>query len=305
MNDLIAIVGATATGKTHLAVALSASIQGEIISADSRQVYRGMDLGTGKDLEEFVLDNQSIPYHLIDICDPGEAYDVFSFQQDFIQTMEKIKARKSIPVLCGGSGLYIEAALGLQYFPPVPINDNLRQNLKDKTLEELVEFLSSYQDLHNSSDSKDRNRCIRAIEIADFKHNNSDFSENFPVKSPMVFGVKFPRETLRNRISIRLSDRLQNGMIEEVNKLIDSGVSHETLHYYGLEYRYISLYLQGKLTYEQMHQKLETAIHQFAKRQETWFRRMEKNGQLIYWIPGDWPTDKKTEYILDKIKKPE
>ncbi len=295
---IITILGATATGKTNLAVALALEIGGEIISADSRQVYRGMDIGTGKDLSEFSINGISIPYHLIDIAEPGTEYNVFQYQKDFNETHSKIIKQSRKPILCGGTGLYLEAALGLHSYPEVPVNYKLRDDLKEKDLNELGVILSNLKPLHNTSDSLSLERCLRAIEIELYKKENP---EKFIIqpKNAVVFGIKFDRKTLRDRITNRLMFRLKNGMLEETIALIeDYGVSPEKLKYYGLEYKYLTLYYLNEINYEEMVSQLNTAIHQFAKRQETWFRGMETKKNLkIHWIDGHWPESRKMDFI--------
>lgn len=304
-QGLIGIIGATATGKTRLAVALSFEINGEIISADSRQVYRGMDIGTGKDLNEFSINGEKINYHLIDIANPGEEYNVFRYKSDFDIAYSNIIKNKKNPILCGGSGLYVETALGLNNFQEVPINNQLRTDLESKSMEELVGILKNYKPLHNTTDSTDKERCIRAIEIELFKVINSPKRETNLVKDFLIFGIKYPRTILRSRITDRLNNRLQNGMIEEVSNLIKSGVSENMLKFYGLEYKYITLYIEGQMSYNEMFEKLNISIHQFAKRQETWWRRMEKKGIQINWIEGELDEKTKLDMMMEVILKNE
>lgn len=298
MYELITILGPTASGKTPFAVALASKLNTEIISADSRQVYSGMDIGTGKDLQDYVLDGYQIPYHLIDICDAGEKYNVFEYQHDFHKAFESIRARNKIPVLCGGTGLYIEAVLKGYKLLDVPANPELRERLKDKTLPELVELLSSYKKLHNKTDVDSVQRAIRAIEIEDYYRNNNPEMRDFPPLNSLIIGVDVDREERRKKISRRLKARLEEGMIEEVKKLLDSGVSAEDLIYYGLEYKYLTLYVTGKLNYQDMYDQLEIAIHQFAKRQMTWFRGMERRGFKIHWLDAGMPVDEKIDRVL-------
>jgi tRNA dimethylallyltransferase len=297
-KPIIGIIGATATGKTQLAVALAYRLNGEILSADSRQVYRGMDIGTGKDLDEYLYNEQEIPYHLIDIANPGEEYNVFRYQEDFNTAYKQILKSEKTPVLCGGSGLYIEVGLRLKYFPEVEVNHALRHELADCSLDELVLRLKSYGNLHNTTDTEDISRCIRAIEIQEWKKHN-------PIVKPEplphhLFGVKLERSQLRSNITNRLNDRLKNGMIEEVMEL-SNALSHEQLSYYGLEYKFVSQYIIGEISKDQMFTLLNTAIHQFAKRQETWFRKMEKHGSKIYWLDGKQSVSQKTEMILNQL----
>jgi tRNA dimethylallyltransferase len=285
--NLLAVLGPTACGKTGLAVRLARKIGGEILSADSRQVYRGMDLGTGKDLSEYGRGGEVISVHLIDICDPEEEFSVFAFQDRFYRTFHEIFRRGKIPVLAGGTGLYLDSILRGYRMPAVPENRDLRVKLAGEEMESLRRrFRSLCPDLHNTTDLHERKRLIRAIEIADFTRTHSRASESPITVSPLVIGIRSDRNELRRKITIRLQDRLEAGMIEEVRRLHDRGVGWERLDSFGLEYRYIALYLQGKLTWEEMFQTLNTRIHQFAKRQVTWFRRMERNGVRIHWIEG-------------------
>ncbi|MBU0487479.1 MAG: tRNA (adenosine(37)-N6)-dimethylallyltransferase MiaA [Bacteroidetes bacterium] len=298
MYKIITILGPTATGKTQLAVALSREIDGEIISADSRQVYRGMDIGTGKDLLEYTIDGTSIPYHLIDTKEPGYEYNLFEFANDFHRVLPEIIARKRTPILCGGTGMYINAILKGNILHRVKEDPAFRKTLEAKSMAELSTELASYKPLHNVSDILERNRLIRAIEIARSEAENPD---GYPKVPSIVFGVLFERQVIRDRISQRLSARLNEGMIEEVQRLLDEGVSPAKLHYYGLEYRYISNYLLGYIERDEMERLLETAIHQFAKRQTTWFRKMEREGIDIQWIDGNLPLTEKVRYICNRI----
>ncbi|MBN2745869.1 MAG: tRNA (adenosine(37)-N6)-dimethylallyltransferase MiaA [Bacteroidales bacterium] len=299
---IITLLGATATGKTNLAVALAFEIDGEIISADSRQVYRGMDMGTGKDLSEFTRNGKSIPYHLIDIVEPGTEYNVFKYQKDFNDVYSKIIGYKKKPILCGGTGLYIEAALRLQSYPEVPEDHKLRDEFGKKNLNELSLILSDLKPLHNTSDSLSLERCIRAIEIEMYKKKNPEEFQSNPRKS-LIFGIRFDRKTLRERITNRLEQRLANGMMDETIALIEEfGVSPEKLKYYGLEYKYLTMYYLNEISYDEMVSQLNTAIHQFAKRQETWFRGMElKKNVNIQWIDGHWPESQKLNFIMNKL----
>ncbi len=299
--DLIAILGPTASGKTQLAAHLAARINGEIISADSRQVYRGMTIGTGKDLDDYVVDGNPIPYHLVDIVDAGYKFNVFEYQQRFIDVYKDIRPRKRLPILCGGSGLYIDAVLRGYKLLPVPENPELRRELEAKTDEELATVLASYKKLHNTTDLDTRKRAIRAIEIEEFYRSRTVDPQTFPQINSIVFGVKYQRAAEMQRIRQRLSQRLESGMIDEVKTLLGSGLKVEDLLYYGLEYKYITEYLMGKYSYDQMFEKLFIAIRQFAKRQMTWFRGMERKGFTINWIPGEMPLSEKLDLILCRL----
>ncbi len=282
--NLVVILGPTASGKTRVGVEVARVLGGEIISADSRQVYRGMDLGTGKDLAEY----GKIPYHLIDILDPGTEFSVFDFQRRFCAAHREIRDRGKLPILVGGTGLYLEAVLRGYQMPEVPKNPEFSRELDLLTDAELrVRLTAGKASLHNTTDLTDRSRMIRAIEIAEFSWNNPAQIKNFPDLSPIIFGIKWPREILRRRITKRLKERLKGGMIEEVKNLHRAGLSFEKLEDYGLEYRFIALYIRNELSWNDMFQKLNSSIHHFAKRQETWFRRMERHGIMIHWIDGD------------------
>ena len=285
--NLIAVLGPTASGKTALAVRLARKIGGEIISADSRQVYRGMDLGTGKDLSEYGCNGDAVPFHLIDICDPTEEFSVFAFQQRFIDCFRDIAARGKIPFLVGGTGLYLDSVLRGYRMAPVPLNASLRERLTGYDMESLRRyFLSIQRDAHNSTDLLERERLIRAIEIAEFSRNHPTAALQSIQIEPLVIGICLEREELRRKITLRLQTRLQAGMIDEVKRLHDRGVNWERFESFGLEYRYISRYLQHKISHEEMFQILNTRIRQFAKRQETWFRGMGKKGVPIHWMDG-------------------
>jgi len=297
--NLLVVLGATATGKTSLAVNLAKDFNGEIISADSRQIYRGMDLGTGKDIEEYVVDGVEIPYHLIDIADAGYKYNVFEFQQDFVKAFEDISSRKRLPVVCGGTGMYLEAVLKGYKLIAVPKDQSFRDELESKSLEELEVILRSYKDLHNNSDLEKKKRAIRAIEIERYYAANPQIDMEYPEMNPLLVGIKFDRESRRDRISLRLKERLKSGMVEEVEGLLKSGVSAEDLIYYGLEYKFLTQYVTGQITYDEMFSGLEIAIHQFAKRQMTWFRKMERSGSNIHWLDGYMPLDEK----IAKVKE--
>ena len=300
-EKLIVILGATATGKTKLATQLSFLIDGEIISADSRQVYRDMDVGTGKDLSDFKIDNNVVPHHLIDIKNAGEAYNVFEFQKDFLTAFEDINKRKKQAVLCGGTGMYIEAVLKGYRLLDIPNNPILRNELTNKTDDELILTLKSYRELHNTSDSLDRERLVRAIEIAKFEKENQQLIQDYPKIEAQLFGIYFEREELRKRITDRLKYRFKNeDMIGEVEQLMQSGVSAERLKYYGLEYKLIAQFLLNEISRKELFEKLNIAIHQFSKRQTTWFRRMERNGFAINWIDGNLPMEEKIEVIRNR-----
>lgn len=290
-NNLVVILGPTASGKTSLAVKLASEIEGEIISADSRQVYRGMNLGTGKDLSEYTFEGKSIPYHLIDIIDPAEEFNLFQFQTCFAQCFSEITARKKCPILVGGTGMYLESVILNYQLKRVAEDNRLRERLADLDMDALIAlFLSLTGNVpHNKTDMTDRKRLIRAIEIANYAGDDRDGDEQGVLQTifPVVFGVHWERSELRKRITERLQARLDGGLIEEVKGLKEKGLSWERLDAFGLEYRYVSLFLRGSLTYEEMFKALETKIHQFAKRQETWFRRMERKGVSIHWVNGN------------------
>ena len=301
-NKLIVILGPTASGKTHLAVQLAHQINGEIISADSRQVYREMNIGTGKDLEEYIVDNQSIPYHLIDILEAGEQYHIHLFQQDFQRVYQDIISIGKTPILCGGSGMYLEAVLKGYEFTAIPIDENLREKLLEKPTEELLKiFQENPSEYAKKADVSTRKRLIRAIEISQFLRQNPDFIiPNPQIPEFIIFGLNPETESRRISITKRLNHRLENGMIEEVKALISKGISPQKLIFYGLEYKFITQYLTGELTYEIMVERLNVAIHQFAKRQMTYFRKMERDGLRINWLSNKLPLDKKLEEIIVK-----
>ncbi|MCB9175341.1 MAG: tRNA (adenosine(37)-N6)-dimethylallyltransferase MiaA [Flavobacteriales bacterium] len=297
-NKLIVILGPTATGKTTLAANLAHSISGEVISADSRQVYRGMDIGTGKDLDDFEVNGVKIPYHLIDIVDAGAEYNVFEYQKDFLKAYETVLKNNNTPILCGGSGLYIDAVVKGYRFLEVPENTKLRTELEQKSIEELNNMLSDYKTIHNTTDSIYKKRIIRAIEVAKFQTENDALIRDFPKIEHLIFGIDFDRAIIKKRITERLKHRLEHeGMIEEVKTLIANGVDPEKLKFYGLEYKLITQHLQDELSYNDMFQKLNSAIHQFAKRQMTWYRKMEKDGFTINWIDGNLPLEEKINFI--------
>lgn len=300
--DLVTILGPTASGKTPLAVALAYRLNAEIISGDSRQVYRRMDLGTGKDLADYVVDGKRIPYHLIDIVEPGYKYNVFEFQRDFLQAYDDIRQRGVLPILCGGTGMYIESVLKGYKLLPVPENPELRVSLADKSLDELTTILAGYKKLHNSTDVDTVKRAIRAIEIEEYYRQQPVSAREFPAINSLVIGVDIDRDLRRTKITHRLKQRLDEGMVDEVRALLDAGIPAEDLIYYGLEYKYLTLYAVGQLTYDEMFHQLEIAIHQFAKRQMTWFRGMERRGFNIHWIDASLPMEQKVEEIVGLIK---
>ncbi|MDE6451084.1 MAG: tRNA (adenosine(37)-N6)-dimethylallyltransferase MiaA [Odoribacter sp.] len=297
MFNLLSVIGPTASGKTSLAVQLALAFGGEVISADSRQVYRGMDIGTGKDLEEYRVGEKRIPYHLIDIVEAGYKYNVFEYQRDFLRVWDNCRERKVLPVLCGGSGLYVEAVLKGYQLLPVPVNEPLRNALSGLSLPELAERLAGYKKLHNTTEIDTPKRAIRAIEIEEYYRSHPLESKEFPEIHPLILGVEVNRDVRRERITRRLHERLQQGMVEEVQRILDSGVRPEDLVYYGLEYKYLTLYLLGELTYDDMVNQLNVAIHQFAKRQMTWFRKMEREGFDIRWLPAEMHLEEKIETV--------
>ena len=299
--ELITIIGPTASGKTAFAAALAARLDTEIISGDSRQVYRSMDIGTGKDLADYVVDGKQIPYHLIDICNPGDKYNVFEYQHDFHKAFEEIRKKGKLPILCGGTGMYIESVLRGFKLLDVPQNPALRESLKGKSLAELEQILASYKVLHNKTDVDSAQRAIRAIEIEEFyKTEAPDKREYAPINS-LIIGVDIDRDLRREKISKRLRARLDEGMVDEVRAILATGVNPDDLIYYGLEYKFLTLYIIGQLTYDEMVSQLEIAIHQFAKRQMTWFRGMERRGLHIHWLDATLPTDEKINNVLALI----
>lgn len=317
---MITILGPTASGKTSLAAALAAQIDtldasiwggstkgAEIISADSRQVYRGMDIGTGKDLEDYTVEGKLIPYHLIDICDAGTKYNLFQYQQDFYDAYLDITHRGVLPILCGGTGLYIESVLKGYHLSPVPQNPALRSSLEGKTLEELTDMLVDLKakngsNMHNRTDVDTAQRAIRAIEIETYNLEHPMPERELPAVDSLVIGVSIDRDARRDKITHRLKQRLENGMVEEIKGLLDRGIPAENLLYYGLEYKFITEYVIGKTSYEEMLRGLEIAIHQFAKRQMTWFRGMERRGFTIHWIDALQPMEQKVEQVLELMK---
>lgn len=301
-KESITIIGVTASGKTALAVGVAAALDGEIISADSRQIYRRMDIGTGKDLSEYTSAGKNIPYHLIDICEPGYKYNLYEYRRDFENAYTDIIGRGKTPVICGGSGLYVETVLKGYAMPNVPENKELRSALSDKTLPELEKILSQYKTLHNTTDTDTCKRAIRAIEIAEYYKNCPvEQLEDKPLNTLLV-GIKIDRERRRNNITTRLHARLKEGLVDEVKKLLDEGIPPENLIYYGLEYKYITEYIIGKTSYDETVRLLEIAIHQFAKRQMTWFRGMERRGFAIHWIDYEMPLEEKIAEILSLAK---
>ena len=298
MARLLTITGPTACGKTHLAVELAYRLNGEIISADSRQVFRGMDIGTGKDLSEYVVNGKPIPYHLIDIHDAGYEYNVYQFQNDFIAAYNKIQQAGHEAILCGGTGLYVESVVKGYELPDAPIDEEYRKSLEPYSDEELTERLKGYIKLHNHTDTETRERLVRALEIQEYHLKHPDKHVRIPDMKHLIIGVAYPREIVVERIGKRLRERLKEGMIEEIKGLLDKGVPVERLLKYGLEYKNVTLYLQGKMTYEEMYEKLYTEIRRFSKRQMTWFRHMERNGIKITWIDGTKPIEKNLNDIL-------
>ncbi len=299
---MLTILGPTATGKTQLAAQAARQLKGEILSADSRQIYRGMDLGTGKDLADYIVGGEQIPYHLIDLAEAGSQFNVFEFQRRFIQAYDDIRSRGKFPVFCGGSGLYLEAVLKGYKLTQVPSDKQRREELSLLSLDELALILKGYKTLHNSSDTETKNRVIRAIEIEAYLLLNPDLDFKFPKINSLIIGVQFDRNTRRERITARLKQRLEEGMIEEVQGLLDKGLTPEDLTYYGLEYKYVTLYITGQFTREEMFEKLNIAIHQFAKRQMTWFRKMEREGFEIKWLDGFLPMEEKVAFIMKCLK---
>lgn len=297
--DLLAVIGPTASGKTAFAVRLALALGGEVISADSRQVYRGMDIGTGKDLEEYVVEGQQVPCHLVDIVEAGYKYNVFEYQADFLRVWEDCRRRGVVPVLCGGSGLYVEAVLKGYKLLAVPVNEELRASLEGVPLPELAARLATYKKLHNTTEIDTPKRAIRAIEIEEYYRTHPYEEKDFPQLHPLIVGVEVSREVRRERITRRLHERLEQGMVEEVRQLLDSGVAPEDLIYYGLEYKYLTLYLTGKLSYDAMVEQLNVAIHQFAKRQMTWFRKMEREGFEIRWLDAGLPLEERVERVKE------
>lgn len=302
MIDLVTVLGHTAAGKTAFAAHLADRLEGEIISADSRQVYRGMDIGSGKDYKDYLVMDHQVPVHLIDILDAGYEYNVYLFKRDFLRVYTDISERGMMPVLCGGSGLYIESVLRNYRLLNVPLNSILREELANKSIEELVEILKLHGPLHNITDTSNRKRMIRAIEISRYQSGQLQDSEDERELNPLVLGIRFDRDIRRQRITIRLRERMEEGMVEEVEGLLRSGVPAEKLDYYGLEYRFVCKYIQKELGYEEMFKRLNTAIHQFAKRQMTYFRGMERKGIVIHWLDGGLSMEEKIVQALELLK---
>mgnify|MGYP002677435880 FL=1 len=307
-QKMITILGPTASGKTSVAAALALRTGGEIISADSRQVYRRMDIGTGKDLADYTIGDVHIPYHLIDIAEPGTKYNLFQYQQDFHTAYNDIRSRGKLPILCGGTGLYIEAVLGGYSLSPVPQNQQLRESLESKSLDELTQMLVELKqkngsNMHNRTDVDTAQRAIRAIEIETYNLEHPTPERQMPPVDSLVIGINIDRELRREKITRRLKARLEEGMCDEIRSLIDGGVNPDDLIYYGLEYKFVTEYVVGKTSYEEMFRQLEIAIHQFAKRQMTWFRGMERRGYTIHWIDAAQSMDEKVEAIMSLMKE--
>ena len=307
MKKMVTILGPTASGKTTLATRLAHTIGGEIISADSRQVYRNMDIGTGKDLADYVVDGKKIPYHLIDIAEAGTKYNLYQYQHDFHVAYQDIVSRDERPILCGGTGLYLEAVLKGYALSPVPQNAELRARLEGKSLAELTQILSDLKAqtgsvMHNTTDVDSCQRAIRAIEIETYNIEHTTALRTMPGIDSLIIGVNIEREERRRKITARLKQRLDEGMVEEVRALLDSGIAADDLIYYGLEYKFITEYIIGKLTYEEMFRQLEIAIHQFAKRQMTWFRGMERRGTTIHWVDASLPMNEKLKKVLQLME---
>jgi tRNA dimethylallyltransferase len=301
LYDILVVTGPTASGKTALAAAVAHHVGGEIISADSRQVYRGMNIGTGKDYHDYIVDGSQIPFHLIDIVDPGYKYNLFEYQRDFRRVYSDLKKRKIFPVVCGGSGMYADSIISGYKMFEVPPDSGLRVELEKKSMEELKEILLTYKNLHNTTDLDTKKRVIRAIEIEHSSRNKAKQGIEFPKVKALLTGIIFERDKRRKMITERLKQRLDSGMVDEVKNLIDHGISTETLIYYGLEYKFITLFLTGKISYSEMVRDLETAIHQFAKRQMTWFRGMERRGIKIHWIDGMLPMEEKVGKVMELL----
>ena len=307
-HKMITILGPTASGKTSVAAALALRTGGEIISADSRQVYRRMDIGTGKDLADYTIGDVHIPHHLIDIAEPGTKYNLFQYQQDFHTAYNDIRNRGKLPILCGGTGLYIEAVLGGYSLSPVPQNQQLRESLEGKSLDELTQMLVELKqkngsNMHNRTDVDTAQRAIRAIEIETYNLEHPTPERQMPPVDSLVIGINIDRELRREKITRRLKARLEEGMCDEIRSLIDGGVNPDDLIYYGLEYKFVTEYVVGKTSYEEMFRQLEIAIHQFAKRQMTWFRGMERRGYTIHWIDAAQSMDEKVEAIMSLMNE--
>ncbi len=300
-QPLLVILGPTASGKTSFAANIAFHCRGEIISADSRQVYREMDIGTGKDIHDYQIHGAFISFHLIDIADAGQKYNLFEYQQDFYQAYTEISGRGRLPVLCGGSGLYLEAILKGYRLVQVPVNPGLRKSLENKGMDELGQILASYRPLHNTTDILERKRLIRAIEIEKYQSENILPDQGIPALQPLVIGIKYELGERRSRITARLHERLKQGMVEEVERLMHKGLSTDQLSYYGLEYKFITMYLTGEIAYDEMVRQLNIAIHQFAKRQMTWFRKMEREGTGILWLKGETPLQDNLQRVFTQM----
>lgn len=306
-KSMIVILGPTASGKTRIAALVASKLGGEVISADSRQIYRRMDLGTGKDIEDYRVGDQVVPYHLIDIRDAGERYSIFDFKGDFEAARVQVQQREKPLIVCGGSGMYLETALGLYTLKEAPEDAAFREEAAKMTDAALIALLKSISKTHNTSDLTDRSRLIRAIEISRVELANKQLIEDderiYSANQHHIYGISFPREETRQRITLRLEERIKNGMLNEVEKLLNSGITAENLIYYGLEYKYLTFYITGKISYTEMFRQLNIAIHQFAKRQMTWFRRMEKKGLKINWLDGRLGNEKNVETILSEFQE--
>lgn len=301
MSNLITILGPTATGKTALAAEAAYRIGGEVISADSRQVFRGMDIGTGKDLSDYHIHGVDIPYHCIDICSPAEEYNAYRFMGDFTAAFNDIAERGKQPIMCGGTGMYLDAVIRGYQLPDAPIDPEFRRSLEAYSDEELAERLASYIRLHNHTDTETRDRLLRALEIAEYGRTHPEGYRRLPKMQHHVFGISFPRETIIERIGTRLRQRLDEGMVDEVRRLIDNGIPPERLMRFGLEYRHCTRYILGQCTMDELYRDLYTDIRRFAKRQMTWFRRMERNGVEIHWIDGNLPLEDKVATLIDNL----
>jgi tRNA dimethylallyltransferase len=297
--EMITILGHTAAGKSRIAALTAFMLGGEVISADSRQVYRGMTIGTGKDYADYIIDGVTVPFHLVDIIDAGNEYNVYEFQKDFLSVYEKMKNQSKLPVLCGGTGLYLESVLRQYDLLHVPVNESLRKELERKELSEIVKLLQTYKSLHNRTDTETKKRAVRAVEIAEYFHRSGERQPLINEIRTLTIGISYNRDERRDRITRRLKQRLNEGMISEAEALINSGVSHEKLEYYGLEYKFLSRHLRGKISFEEMFDQLNTAIHRFAKRQMTYFRGMEKRGIPIHWIDGETELEEKIKVITE------
>jgi tRNA dimethylallyltransferase len=299
--NLIVVLGPTASGKTSFAAKLAHAVNGEIISADSRQVYREMTIGTGKDYEDYVVEGEQVNYHLIDIVEPGYKYNLFEYQTDFFRAFDEVTRKNKFPVLCGGTGLYIESVLKDYKMVHVPVNPVLRKNLEGKSLGELTEILKGFKKLHNKTDTDTIKRAIRGIEIETYYRDHPEIVPDHPEIKPLILGINIDRDARREKITDRLKKRLEEGMIDEIRGLLKKGLAPGDLIYYGLEYKFVTLYLTGELTYDEMFDKLNTAIHRFAKRQMTWFRGMERKGFEINWIDASMHDDAKVDLVLEML----